>query len=133
MPADQGNVSDDGVEGDPVDDDDPMPEVEPSPSGSQTRKKAGVIPYCSTIQPKLRNLLAALYKQLPGLHGSGQFQNPIMRYLVLAGLKVKGKGEWRPSGNISQDVSALLFIGRLTMFSVMNEGLLVNDQYSYHE
>lgn len=111
-----------------VDQDEPPPEANPSSSNGESRTR---VPYCPIIQPKLRKLLVALYKQLPGPHGAGQFHSAIMRYLVLAGLKPNGKGEWRPSGNISQDVSALLYTGRLTLYSAMNDGLQVSNEYTF--
>lgn len=99
----------------------------PNTSGSKKTK------YSPIVQPALRGLLAAIFTQLPGPHASGRFYSTIMRYLVLAALKSNGKGEWRPSGDISQDVAAMLFIGRLTIFSIMDQGLEANNEYNYHK
>jgi hypothetical protein len=87
--------------------------------------------FCKIIQPKLRAFLFSLFSQLPNPQINGRFFSPLFRYVVLASFDADGK--WRVSGDITQDVAALLFTGRLTLYSEMRAGLIDVEGYeSYH-
>jgi hypothetical protein len=73
--------------------------------------------YCPIVQPKLRQLLIAVFTQLPTREFNGKFYSVLIRYLALASLTKTG--EWKASGVISHHVAVLLFVARLTMFSII--------------
>lgn len=89
--------------------------------------------YCSILQSVLWGWWAAIFTQLLGPYGSGHFYSVIMYYLVLAGLKPNGKGKWGTSGDISQDIAVLLFIGQLMMFLIIDKELEVSNKYNYQK
>ena len=105
----------------------PLPS-HPQPPPSQSKRR--IPPYCQVIQPKLRALLYALFTQLPGPHASGRFFSPLIRYLVLASFDTEGK--WAISGNITQYIASLLFTGRLTLYSEMQQGLSGTEYEDFH-
>jgi hypothetical protein len=92
--------------------------------GTETRK----VPFfCPRIQPKLRNLLVALFTQVPGQDVNGPFFSPLLRYLVLS--SIRKNGEWTSSSSITQRIAAVLFTGRLTLYSLMEENFLQHRTY----
>jgi hypothetical protein len=95
--------------------------------GAETRNPPH---FCPIIQPKLHNLLVQLYTQVPGSVSSGPFFNPLIRYLVLSSIEKQGK--WSSSSAITQRIAALLFTGRLTLYSLMEEQLIKNGSVQYH-
>jgi hypothetical protein len=86
---------------------------------------------CPIIHPKLRELLVAIYTEEPGAHPDRQFFNVLMRYLVLS--SIQPSGEWKKSTEISSAVAAILFCGRLTLFSIMDDGSPRSENYRYVE
>lgn len=88
-------------------------------------------PWCPKIQAKLRQLLIAMYTQLPGPEGHGQFFSVFMRWLVLS--SVRPSGLWLPLGSISQRVAALLFAARLTMLALMDDHREAMGHFTHHE
>jgi hypothetical protein len=85
------------------------------PSSQTSASDVRIPPYCKVFQPKLRALLYSLFTQLPGPQAKGRFYSPIFRYLVLASFGVDGK--WSVANEITQDIAAFLFCGRLTLYS----------------
>jgi hypothetical protein len=86
---------------------------------------------CPTIHPKLRELLVAIYTEEPGSQPDRQFFNVFMRYLVLS--SIQPSGEWKKSTEISSATAAILFCGRLTLFSIMDDGPPRSENYRYVE
>jgi hypothetical protein len=87
--------------------------------------------HCPIIQPRLRNLLVALYTQLPGRQASGRFFSPIMRYIVLSAVDINGG--WVVPGEITQHMSVALFCGRLTLYSLMHQEMVEGQHHNYHK
>ncbi|KAF7966152.1 hypothetical protein HWV62_39780, partial [Athelia sp. TMB] len=83
-------------------------------------------PHSPTIQPKLRDLLIALYCQLPtpGTKDTA-FDSILVRFLILSGLKPNA--DWKHSGDITQTIAALTFCGRLTMYDIMTKSTHENS------
>jgi hypothetical protein len=118
---------------DPIDDPDNLdPPSAPLPTHPNPAKSGKPSPpFCKVIQPKLRALLFSLFSQLPNPQINGRFFSPLFRYIVLASFGVDGK--WAVSGDITQDIAALLFTGRLTLYSEMHAALVSVGEYeSYH-
>ena len=85
--------------------------------------------FCPVVQPKLRKLLVALYMEQPEPQSDRQFFSVFMRYALLS--SIRPKGEWKKSGQISQTIAALTFTGRLTLYSVMDDGEERPPNYQY--
>lgn len=100
--------------------DPPSAPLPPHPSIQTKTSKVRMPPYCPVIQPKLRDLLYSLFTQLPGPQAKGRFFSPIFRYLILASFGDDGK--WSVANNITQDIAAFLFCGRLTLYSEIHVG-----------
>jgi hypothetical protein len=94
------------------------------------RSKRKSPPYCKVIQRRLGALLYALFSQLPSPECKGRFFSPLFRYLVLASFGADGK--WAVAGDTTQHIAALLFTGRLTLYSKMHEGLSIAAHEDYH-
>jgi hypothetical protein len=90
-----------------------------SPSGPVSNPNKFKVPYQTEIQKPLRRLLVGLYKQLPTKENSGHYYHVFMRYITLASTRLDGN--WRPTNQITQEVNAFLFAGRLTLYSDMYE------------
>lgn len=88
-------------------------------------------PYCPVIQPKLRNLLVALYTQVPGDSCFGSFFSVIMHYIMLSSLRANG--QWISSGKITHSIAATTFTGRLTLYSRMFDALPPGEAHQYHQ
>jgi hypothetical protein len=98
--------------------DDLDPPSAPLPVRPPTQKNTSHVripPYCEVVQPKLRALLYSLFTQLPGPQAKGRFFSPIFRYLTLASFGENGR--WSVANDITQDIAAFLFCGRLTLYS----------------
>jgi hypothetical protein len=121
----------DDLLGDPDNLDPPSTSLPTHPIPPEQQSKHRCPPYCLIIQPQLRSLLFALFAQLPDPDTNGRFFSPLIRYLVLAGLEPDGK--WRVAGDLTQDIAACLFTGRLTLYSEMNQGRIDPGSHeSYH-
>lgn len=89
-------------------------------------------PNCAPIQLPLRNLIRALYSQLPppGTQ-SNAFDSAIVKFLVMASRQLDGG--WKNSSGITQLIAALTFGGRLAMYDKMCLGLLQQPNTKIHE
>jgi hypothetical protein len=82
------------------------------------------------MQRPLRDLLFELYTQLPGEEVSGTFFSGILRYCVISSLRADGG--WVPANRITETIAALLFTGRLTLYSEMHQRLTEVGHHNYH-
>jgi hypothetical protein len=106
----------------------PLPDSpEPHPS---TKTKGNLVDLCPVIQPKLHSLLFEIYRDLPSAENPGQFYSVLMRYLLLS--SIRNNGEWKPSGVITQYLSALLFGARIVMFAHMHRSMEGSPDRTYH-
>jgi hypothetical protein len=106
-----------------------QPIVEPPPLPTFA-KSYHPPPFIPIIQTSLRNLLFALFSQLPGPEASGRFFSPFLRYIVLVSLQVNSK--WEVANKITQFIAALLFAGRLTLYSETHLAVERRQDESYH-
>jgi hypothetical protein len=105
----------------------PIIEPSPLPTVAKTHQPP---PFLPVIQTSLRNLLFALFSQLSGPEASGQFFSPLFRYLVLISLHINGR--WEVANKITQYIAALLFTGRLTLYSETHLAVQGQGHYNYH-
>jgi hypothetical protein len=87
--------------------------------------------YCSKIQPSLRALLFLLYTQRHTEHATGRFFSVLMRYVVLSSYGINK--QWLASDVITQIIAALLFTGRLTLYSEMRIGAGTNTDFHFRK
>ena len=116
----------------PRDEDDLDPGLLPDSPELQTdgRHKKPPPKFCPIIQPKLHQLLFEIYSELPSAGNRGQFYSFLMRYVLLS--SIGPNAEWKPSGVITQYLSALLFVARLVMFAYMDRRLEETKEGTYH-
>jgi hypothetical protein len=73
---------------------------------------------CPIVQPALTRLFISLATHLPSTAEDGKWFNLFLPFLVLA--SIREKGEFIPSGQITQIIAAILFLLRLVMFNIMD-------------
>ena len=127
-PSPQGSVALQDTENlDPPSDFQPILEPPPLPTIAKSHHPP---PFVPIIQTCLRDLLFALFSQLPGPEASGRFFSPLLRYMVLVSLHIDGK--WEVANKITQFIAALLFTGRLTLYSETHLAVQGQHNESYH-
>lgn len=88
--------------------------------------------YCGIVQPTLRKLLLMLYTQLPAeTQSRTKWFSVLNRYILLRSFGTNG--QWQASMVITQYISALLFSGRLILYSKMHDIIEENPQCTYNK
>jgi hypothetical protein len=86
-------------------------------------------PWCPIIQPALSRLHRSIFTHLPQTAADGKWFNVYLCFIVLGSIRCKG--EFIPSNQITQIISAILFYGRLTMYDIMDEHVVENPTKRY--
>jgi hypothetical protein len=94
-----------------------------------TRPKKKDIYFCPVVQPALIRLFIAIVTHLPQTASDGKWFNVFLSFVVLA--SIKNKGEFLPAGEITQLISAILFVCRLTNFNIMDDHVSNNPTERY--
>ena len=89
--------------------------VTPQPK-CQLPSKQGFV--CLIVKPIITQLFLSLATHLPSTATDGKWFNLFLLFIVLA--SIRNKGEFIPSGQIMQIISAVLFLLHLTMFNLMD-------------
>jgi hypothetical protein len=99
------------------------PQAERNPSSNQ-------IFVCPIVQPIITRLFVSLATHLPSTATDGKWFNLFLPFIVLA--SIRKKGEFIPADQITQIISAILFLLRLTMFNLMDTHV-TNDPTERYE
>ena len=127
----QDSIHDQDDEDEEVDDDSPpehsqvnglLPPVDRLPPSKQTY-------ICPVVQPVLTRLFVLLATHLPSTASDGKWFNLFLPFLVIA--SIRAKGEFIPSGQITQIIAAIVFLLRLTMFNIMDSHVDLNPAERY--
>jgi len=113
-----------------IEEEEPSDELPPPVSPEQALTRPPLPQgYYPEVQTPLRKLMIAIYTQLPQTRQESRFFSLLYRYLVLAAYHKDGS--WKSSLMITQDIAALLFCGRLTIYSIMDDYFEGPIQHEY--
>jgi hypothetical protein len=102
-------------------------DVAPSPTERLPAPKRTFL--CPIVQPALTRLFVSLATHLPSTAVDGKWFNLFLPFVVLA--SIREKGEFIPSGQITQIIAAILFLLRLVMFNIMDIHVVSNPAGGY--
>ena len=101
-------------------------QVTPQPESQLPSKQVFV---CLIIQPIITQLFLFLVTHLPSTATDGKWFNLFLPFIALA--SIRNKGEFIPSGQIMQIISAVLFLLHLTMFNLIDTHVTNNPTERY--
>lgn len=85
--------------------------------------------FCRVFRPALIQLRIAIVTHFPQTATDGQWFSVFLSFIILA--SIKNKGEFLPAGEITQLISAILFVYHLTKFNIIRNHVSNNPTQRY--